>query len=110
MESCLNNEIPERIICAAIWFKDGIKRELMPKNIDKGIVVCGWRHGNCNIILNAIFPKRDYLIKNKDGKTTIQGFLTSDNRFLNRYDAGKIAFEAGQTSKLIDYLFSEDIY
>lgn len=101
---------PPILICSAIWFKDGIKRELMTMNIDSGIVVCGWRHGNCITILNAIFPNREYILKNKDDKTTIQGFLTSDNRFVDRVEGGKIAFKAGQTFKLIDYLFSEDLY
>jgi len=100
----------ERIICAAIYYNDGIHRELQPRNIETGIVVCGWRHGNCNVILNAIFPNRDYIINNKDSKTTIQGFLTDKGNFVNREFGGRIAFEAGQISKLTDCLFSEDLY
>ena len=37
----------ERITCAAIWYKDLPDSVFKPTNIDKGIVVCGHRHGNC---------------------------------------------------------------
>lgn len=101
---------PEKIICAAIWYNDGIERPLLPRNIKTGIVASGWRHGNCNIILKAIFPNRDYIINNKSGKTTIQGFLTSKGNFVDRVEAGRIAFEACQILKPNDYLFSENLY
>lgn len=31
-----------------------------------------------------MFPNRDYVLSNKDGKTTIQGFLTNKGRFVER--------------------------
>lgn len=34
----------ERILCAAIWFKDGNKYEHQTKNVDSGFVVCDRRH------------------------------------------------------------------
>lgn len=51
-------------------------------------------------------------------KMTDQGFYTSRGRFVNRTDAMKIAYEAGQVDKetAFDYrgefemLFSEDLY
>lgn len=98
------------IVCAAIWYNDKKKRELMPCNIETGIVVCGWRHGNCIAILHELFPNREYIINNKDSKTTIQGFLTSDNKFVNREEAGRIAFNAGQINKKTNCLFSEELY
>jgi len=100
----------KHIICAAIWYKNNIKYHNVPRNIEYGIVVGGWRHGNCISILEAMFPNREYILKNKDGETTIQGFLTSDGMFVDRVEAGAIAFEAGQTEKYTDYLFSEDLY
>lgn len=57
-----------------------------------------------------MFPGRDYIVNNKDGKTTIQGFLTSKGMFVDRIEAGKIAFEAMQISEPSDYLHSEDLY
>ena len=98
------------IICAAIWYNDGKERHNLPRNIKTGVVVGGWRHGNCITILHEMFPNRDYIINNKDGKTTIQGFLTNKGMFVDREEAGRIAFEARQISAPNDYLFSEDLY
>lgn len=111
MEEILNkkHETPY-IICAAIWYNDGKKRHNLPRNIETGIVVGGWRHGNCITMLREMFPERDYIINNKDGKTTIQGFLTNKGMFVDRVEAGKIAFEAMQISEPSDYLYSEDLY
>jgi hypothetical protein len=106
----LNNIKDTYIICAAIWYNDKKKRLNLPKNISTGIVVAGWRHGNCITILEEMFPKRDYIVNNKDGITTIQGFLTSSGMFVNRQIAGAIAFEAKQITKHTDCLFSEDLY
>jgi len=98
------------IICAAIWYNDGKERPNMPLNIKTGIVVGGWRHGNCISILYEIFPERDYIKNNKDRKTTIQGFLTSNGMFVDRNESGQIAFNAGQINKITECLFSEDLY
>ena len=38
-----------------------------------------------------------------------QGFITSDNYFVDRKQAAKIAFEAGQTPVLEDVLYSETL-
>ena len=39
-----------------------------------------------------------------------QGFLTNKNRFVDREEAGQIAFNAGQTDELKRTLYSEDLY
>jgi hypothetical protein len=39
-----------------------------------------------------------------------QGFLTNTNRFVDRKEAGQIAFAAGQTEELKTTLYSEDLY
>ncbi len=99
----------EYIICAAIWFKDGQKHENQPKNIANGIVVCGRRHHNCYYTawgLNEGHVEHLHEANNR----AIQGFLTSKDIFVNRKEAGKIAFEAGQIAKETNCLFSEDIY
>jgi hypothetical protein len=98
------------IICAAIWFKDGNKYSHQPKNVDTGLVVCGRRHHNC--FLTAFELNNGKKIEGLDevNERSVQGFLTSDDRFVDRKEAGHIAFNAGQTKTLTDTLFSEDLY
>ena len=95
------------IICAAIWFKDGKKHKHQPRNIDSGFVVAGRRHHNVFLTVADI---KDVPYKDYGYSENIQGFLTSDDRFVNRKEAGQIAFDAGQTAKLTECLFSEDLY
>ena len=103
----------EYILCAAIWYKELplIKPELLkprgfsPHNVDKGVVICGWRHGNCIYTKSAITGLRDAECGEFE-----QGFLTNLNRYVNRKEAGKIAYKAKQTSKLLKTLYSEDLY
>jgi hypothetical protein len=118
---CMNNENPSNpkikanddkvsipyIICAAIWFQDNKEHEHQPRNIDTGFVVCGRRHHNVFLIVADIkdIPFRDY-----GYSKNIQGFMTSDDRFVDRKEGGQIAFDAGQTKKLKTTLFSEDLY
>lgn len=95
----------EHILCAAIWYKEFELAVHSVINIDKGIVLCGHRHphiiGQCISLLN----KRQF-----EMGENVQGFLTNKNRFVDRKEAGLIAYEAGQTSKLINRLHSEDLY
>jgi len=39
-----------------------------------------------------------------------QGFVTECGKFLNRKEAAKVAFEAGQVKELHPILMSEDLY
>lgn len=56
----INNESkPEHIICAAIWFKNGIQYEHQPKNVDIGFVVCGRRHHNCYTTAALLYKSMD---------------------------------------------------
>ena len=92
-----------KIICAAIYFDDGKNHVHQPKNIDKGFVICGRRHHNCFTTYS--------LIKNaKINSANTQGFLTDDDRFVNREEGMTIAFEAGQIPEKKMRLFSEDLY
>ena len=95
------------VICAAIWFNDGKKHKHQPRNIDSGFVVAGRRHHNVFLTVADI---KDVPYKDYGYSENIQGFLTSDDRFVNRKEAGQIAFDAGQTAKLTECLFSEDLY
>lgn len=93
----------EYIICAAIHINTDFKLVHQPKNITNGMVVTGRRHHNCFCIadfLRVDFKKTDI----------IQGFITSKDRFVNRKEAGKIAFDAKQIEKETDCLMSEDLY
>jgi hypothetical protein len=101
------------ILCAAIWYKELplLKPEVLeprgfgPYNVNKGIVFCGWRHPNCIYQKVAITGLRD-----SESGDYVQGFLTSDNRFVGREEAALIAFEAGQTKEKKIILYSEDLY
>lgn len=98
----------ERIICAAIFYDDGIERGNMPVNAKTGVVACGLRHANCFAILHTIYPERDYI------NNSTQGFLTSLNRFVDRVKAGEIALKSGQIEQLSYFngreLDSSDLY
>lgn len=105
----------EYILCAAIWYKDlpmkNAKvldnRGFRPYNVDKGVVISGWRHGNCIYQIVAITGLKS--IPDEAGES-IQGFLTNKNRFVDRTEGAEIAFSAGQTKELKKTLFSEDLY
>ncbi len=100
----------ERILCSAILFDDGKEHVHQPKNIVKGFVVSGRRHHNCFATAFMIPDCKDL-----KGKNT-QGFLTSSDRFVDRYEAFFIAEEAGQlllsnvSGKEKQALISEDLW
>lgn len=96
----------EYILCAAIWFDDGNKYMHQPKNIECGLVFCGYRHP-------SIFAQIGGTVKERQDIGIYQkelGFLTSQNRFVGRKEAARIAFEAKQTDRLLKRLYSEDLY
>ena len=105
-ELSAKNAKPEYIICAANWFKDGNKHIHQPRNVETGFVVCGRRHHNAYYIASECLADGYSEVKG----TCVQGFLTSKDRFVDRKEAGKIAFEQGQIPELTDCLFSEDLY
>ena len=107
--------LQEFIVCAAIWFDDGLKYEHQPKNIQSGIVVSGRRHHNCYGTLAAMGLQGKYFRKFDIGRKG-QGFITSKDRFLSREDAFLIAQKQGQIfhkmhdGKTSEMLVSEDLY
>ncbi len=104
----------EYILCAAILFKDGEHYVHSPVNIEYGLVLCGFRHGD-------IFCQTRMLRKQRMELGVLeeeQGFLTSKNRFVDRREAATIALSQNQfkdpeeyfeVSKS-NYLYSENIY
>lgn len=64
------------------------------------------RHCDCFETASKMFPNRYY------PGDCVQGFWTSECRFLNRYDAKKLALENGQLVEdtSIAELYSEDLW
>ena len=103
-------------MCAAVWYKDlQLKHDIpaptyLPLNIDRGIVFCGFRHGQCIYSKCAITG-----LKDSESGENEQGFLTSKNRFVGREEAMQIALRQNQVLKTKEAwtnvrLFSEDLY
>jgi hypothetical protein len=113
----MNEKINEYILCAAIHFDDGTEYDNQPKNINTGIVLCGFRHG-------CIFPQLNFASKGKlrlvkdrlnNGiEEKSQGFITSHNRYVEREEALIIALANDQVLDLKEVrgnrLYSEDLY
>ena len=93
----------EYILCAAVHFRDEIKRKHQPRNIESGIVVCGRRHHNALMTLLEF-------AKEPKGEKVKQGFLTNQDRFVTRKEAAQLAYKCGQISKEQKTLFSEDLW
>jgi len=110
-------ELPdEYILCSAIWYKElPLKHEeplrlrgYSPYNIDRGVVLCGWRHSNCLYQMNGITG-----LKSHEAGKNESGFLTNKNRFVNREEGMKIAKAANQLNTdlhVSNILFSENLY
>lgn len=111
----VNDTNEEYIVCAAIWYKELPTQRLLPTNVDKGIVVCGHRHGHCIDIMRSLGTLRSVTFGPDSVGEHEQGFLTSTNRFVDRLEAVEIAVKQGQVYRNILInpnvgLFSEDIY
>jgi hypothetical protein len=99
----------EKIVCAAIWYKEQTTAKILPNNIKEGIVVGGLRHSYCIATFVALTGKRSVL---PECGEYVQGFLTTKDRFVDRNEAMGIAKASGQvTSKQsFEELYSEDLY
>ena len=105
----------EIILCAAIWYKEiKLVREIpqvLPKNIDRGIVVLGHRHGQVIWTVACLTGLRTVEIAEDGVGEHEQGFITNTNRFVGRQEAKVIAEAAGQiTATPHKELYSEDLY
>ena len=92
------------ILCAALMVK-------LPDIADPVVVPCH-RHGEGMQMLHIFDPEHRYKIME-------QGFITTDNRFMNRVEALKHAVDCGQLSvstlwykadRKDNELYSEDLY
>jgi hypothetical protein len=97
----------EKILCAAIWYKEVNPRaSIRPINTPGGVVLCGFRHGD---IISQVLPlvgKRQFELGDH-----IQGFLTNKNRFVDRKEAAEIFIKNGGILKYsLNKLYSEDLY
>jgi hypothetical protein len=105
----------EYITCAAIWYKDLPTQTYPPRNVEKGIVICGHRHSNCIDTMKSLSNLRTVKFGPDSVGETVQGFMTSHNRFVDRQEALKIAKLSNQVdvenlgNPMIG-LFSEDLY
>lgn len=105
----------EKILCAAVWYielelkKDIPHTKYLPKNLNKGVVFAGFRHGQCIYTKCMVTGLRD-----AESGENEQGFLTSFNRFVSREEALTIAIKENQVKNLDDIrgnkLYSEDLY
>lgn len=92
----------ERVLCAAIWYPDGPTTAHGPRSPEgRGFVWCG--HNHAAIIESAAF------LHHWRAPQEHQGFVTTDNRFVGREEAARIAIAAGQIPPGTDTLYSEDI-
>lgn len=108
MDDGLNKK--QYILCSAIWYKDLPTMQHLPRNCDKGIVLCGRMH--CNIIAQMFttMKLRTASLGEHSTGSFEQGFLTNDNFFVGRREAAEIAFNFGQIKVKKDYLCSEDVW
>ena len=106
LEAHLNNGKTEYVMCAANWIDDGLDYTFKPFNINKGRVYSGHRHPQCFELMNDLYPHNVW------GQKTIQGFLTTKNRFLTRSEALELVKKNGQLEGDIigGVLTSEDLW
>ena len=94
----------EKLICSAIWFPLEETMLHLPTNLRKGLVIGGRRHHEILEVYRMLDGKhrRDYT----------QGFLTTENRFVDRIEGLRIALESEQVleSETANQLYSEDLY
>lgn len=104
----------EYVLCAAIWYKDGTEapRGMIAQNIDSGVVIGQWRHGNCinvratNPLWNAskLAERLGKDVPMTYEQTTeyfdeVDGFITSEGRFVDRWQAAELAILSGQITE-----------
>lgn len=115
MERTDKSKSPEVILCAAIWYKElEMKKEevlrprgFSPYNVETGIVFCGWRHPCVLYQMVAMTG-----LRHAEAGESVQGFLTSKNRFVDRHEALAIAIKQKQVNAadVGNQLYSEDLY
>jgi hypothetical protein len=105
----------EYIVCSAIWYKELPTQHHLPKNVDRGVVVCGLRHAFIIDVVMELSELRTVKFGEKSVGENVQGFLTNTNRFVDRIEALNIAISRNQVNENElgnprVGLFSEDLY
>ena len=96
----------EKILCAAIWYKNVPTALHQPINVDRGVVISGHKHGSIIAAMGSFNIKT-----HASPGLCEQGFLTDKNRFLNRKEARELVIQTGQCVPEFDNeLYSEDLY
>ena|SRR5690554_1002856 len=112
-DDCFDVIEKELITSATIWYKDLKTATFKPTNIDKGIVVCGYRHPHIIEIVKHLSNLRTVEFAEDGVGDVVQGFMTNKNRFLDRKEAMILAIANGQVSGKThsnEELYSEDLY
>ena len=103
----------EYILSAAIWYKDGTEapRGFIAQNIDSGVVIGQWRHGNVINVraTNPLWNSKKLAERRGENPMKIEkyedtlsyfdeidGFITSKGRFVDRWQAAELALLCGQ--------------
>ena len=96
----------EKILTAAIWYKDFVNGLHNPANITSGLVLYGYRH--VHIVSQMAVLQNKSLA---DCGEYVHGFLTNNGRFVDRKEAAKIFVgNGGVLGYSKDELYSEDLY
>ena len=99
----------EKIMCAANWYKD-IPCEMPPINVDRGLVLCGFRHGFIINEMHELTKLRTCTFGEDACGNHVQGFLTNHNRFVDRNEAALVAYISDQVGRRLIYLISENLW
>jgi len=93
----------EFILCAAIWINDNKVHPQQPENVKIGFVITGRRHHNCYQSISDITglsvndSLRNYMnAMTEEDHRKHQGFITSLDRYVDRYEGYQIAIVNGQ--------------
>lgn len=99
-----------KLVAAAIKFK--------PRGSDYFQIMCGKRHCNVLEVMHKLGIEYEKV-------SSVQGFLTDEDQFVDRYDAARMAYASGQLSSTTELyqkmrkdadeiyahpLFSEDLW
>lgn len=106
-EWAFQNRDIEKVLCAACKY-------LLD---DNQLITIGARHHQAIEVADKYFwnwktysKLEDYFDYTHFRMTEIQGFLTTQNRFVDRKEAAEIAYSSGQIASPKAELYSEDLY
>lgn len=95
----------QTIVCSAVVFTELPNNGVQLYGVEKGLVLTGMRHHHCYATLKML-----QICKVNNVGNTIEGFITSFGRFVDRVEAAEIAYNCGQIDEKINVLFSENLF